>query len=180
MKNIIYIILIAFALTACNGKPANEEGRNPANAPKPATEMGRTPSTAPNPDPTNPQLFIVDGKYIVVDQEPLQFILTEGKNEPVTITWHLPKGGGYRFVKEGIRVARCEEDAKERKEQSKCSEIKNDASGDIVNCGPTADATEYQCTNLRKTIGTFKYTITVEKDGIQLRPLDPTGSNGTH
>jgi hypothetical protein len=151
MKNVLSVSLVALALTACHSMPCHDNDDHGASL-----------------DPTNPQVNIVGGKYLVVNQEPLQFP-AEKRGQEVTITWHLPQNGGYLFTENGITVVA---DSDKDKDSAK----KGDASGDIVNCRPAADRTEYKCQNTHKHVGTFKYTVTVEKNGEQLK-LDPSGDN---
>jgi len=50
-------------------------------------------------DPENPKVYVVDGKQIVVDQEPI-YITRKG----ATIVWELPKDQKLTFPSDGIVV----------------------------------------------------------------------------
>lgn len=116
------------------------------------------------PDPTKPRVSILDGQYIVVDQEPLVFT---AKQKDVRITWQLPREGGYRFPKDGITFS----DGKER------SGLLATIDKQISDCGPSENGLQFTCVNRHEKQGRYKYTIKVERDGKALEPLDPSIDN---
>jgi hypothetical protein len=58
------------------------------------------PEPAP-PNPTRPQVSVVDGRYLIVNQEPLVFTRSRGE---VEIVWQLPKDSNLRFPDNGIVI----------------------------------------------------------------------------
>jgi hypothetical protein len=118
------------------------------------------------PNPTMPKISIVDGKYLVVDQEPLVFTARQ-KEKEVRITWQLPREGGYRFPKDGITFT----DGKKR------TGLRATIDKQIGDCEQREDGLQFTCVNRHERPGTYKYTIKVEKDGKGLKPLDPLITN---
>ena len=100
-------------------------------------------------DPENPGVFVVDDKYIVVDQEPIYFPKAK-KN--VKITWQLPSDSKYRFPKDGIVI--------------------KDAGDEFPDCHPEQNGLRFACMNKHYKPGTYKYTIKVEGPST-VPPLDP-------
>ncbi len=99
-------------------------------------------------DPLNPRLFIVDGKQIVVNQEPIYFAK---KIKDVRVTWHAP-AGAYTFEKDGIVIEKAE--------------------GEFVDCRAAKDGKSFSCLNKHTKPGKYKYTVKlVGKPAIE--PLDP-------
>lgn len=133
--------LTAFSLSACQTMPPCDD-------------------SAAAPNPTKPKVSIVDGEYIVVNQEPLIF---NAKEVNVPITWELPREGGYRFPKDGITFS----DGKER------TDLPQSADGEITRCQTSENGLQFTCLNRHSKAGTYKYTINVERDGKRLKPLDP-------
>jgi hypothetical protein len=115
---------------------------------------------ARTPDPTKPKVSVVDGQYIVVDQEPLVFT---AKHRKVIITWQLPREGGYRFPKDGITFS----DGKKR------NGLLATIDKEIGECAASEDGLAFTCVNRHEKPGNHKYTIKVKKDGKELKPLDP-------
>jgi hypothetical protein len=105
-------------------------------------------------DPHNPAVTVVEGKSIVVDQEPVYFPLRAGE---VTITWYLPKDSPYSFPDDGIVVA---------------------GGGDEFKCNPEAGGKKFACKFKNSKLGRYKYTIRVIGGPEPLRPLDPFIANG--
>jgi hypothetical protein len=104
-------------------------------------------------DPHNPGVFVVDGRYIVVDQEPIYFA-REMQN--VRITWQLPADSKYRFSRDGISF--------------------KDAGDEIADCHLEQNGLRFSCLNKHSKPGKYKYTIKV--DGSPVVPaLDPTVVN---
>ena len=103
----------------------------------------------PKADPQNPLVSIVDGKQIVVNQDPLVYA-KEVQN--VRITWRLPADSKYTFPKDGIVV--------------------NEAREEIVDCRPAEDGRSFSCLNRHTRPGKYKYNIKVQ--GTPVVPvLDP-------
>ncbi len=113
-------------------------------------------SRAPKPDSQhstdsqNPAVSVVEGKHIVVHQEPLYF---DRGQKDVKVTWWLPANSRYRFPKDGI-VVRNED-------------------GEFEKCHAEENGMRFACMNLHKKPGTYKYTIRVEGSPA-VPPLDPT------
>lgn len=99
-------------------------------------------------NPENPKVYVLDGKQIVVDQEPI-YITRKG----AVIVWELPKDQKLTFPADGI-VIRAER-------------------GDFA-CRVEEGATRYACRweNAKPRVF-YKYTIKVLQDGKELPPLDP-------
>ena len=105
-------------------------------------------------NPLNTLVSIVDGKQIVVSQEPIYFA-KEMQN--VRVTWHLQPDSKYMFGKDGIVVA--------------------DAREEIVDCRPAPDGKSFSCLNRHTKPGKYKYTIRLEGTPA-IAPLDPMMENG--
>jgi len=104
-----------------------------------------------SPVPTRPQVSIVDGRHIVVNQEPIIFTKAQVN---VTIRWQLPANGEYRFPRNGI-------------------DFEKSADGEIVECQPSKDGLEFTCLNRHTRPGSYKYTVNVQRGEKRLEPLDP-------
>ena len=103
----------------------------------------------PTADPLNPVVSVVDGKQIVVNQDPLVYA-REVQN--VRISWRLPADSKYTFPKDGIVV--------------------NEAREEIVDCRPAEDGRSFSCLNRHTRPGKYKYNIKVQ--GTPVVPvLDP-------
>ncbi len=104
------------------------------------------------PNPTAPNIFIVDDKWIVVDQEPVRPPGYQ-QGDPITIYWALPDGGNYKFQQHGIEIAQHPSF-----------------------CNPVSDYV-FRCAYPRPMPGTvYKYAIRVRNDATHtnLTDLDPT------
>ncbi|MCC6193102.1 MAG: hypothetical protein IT518_01415 [Burkholderiales bacterium] len=100
-------------------------------------------------DPENPKVFVIAGKQIVVDQEPI-FVTRKG----ATIVWELPKDQKLTFPSDGIVV---------RAERNEFA------------CRVEEGATRFSCRWVdAKPHRSYKYTIKVRQDGKDLPPLDPS------
>ena len=106
------------------------------------------------PDPFNPHVSVVDGKHIVVNQEP---IIIPRNDKDKTITWSLPKDSPYSFPADGIVIAN---------------------GGDEFKCHLEADNQRFACKNKNSKPGKYKYTVKVMDGAKPLEPLDPVISNG--
>ena len=102
------------------------------------------------PDPLNPQVFVVDGRGVAVNQEPI-YIAPDRKD--VRIVWSLPVGSSYTFPADGIVVV-------EGRGEFKCSLGENKQ--------------QFACQFANTRPGKFKYNIRVLDGGKLLRPLDPS------
>lgn len=114
------------------------------------------------PIPVRPQVHVVAGNYLVVDQEPLVF---SPEKTRLRIHWQLPRDGRERFPDHGIV-------------------LEPDARDEIIDCRPSTDRLEFSCLNRHSKPGKYKYTINVEQKGelgnlerggrARLLILDPT------
>jgi len=120
------------------------------------------------PDPVRPQVFVVDGRLLVVNAEPLVFT----RRGEVTITWHLPKG--YTFdEKQGIVIeGRLVSQTKVLREGLVHQTYVLDPKQDEIKCSPGKDGSEFSCVNRNTKVGRYKYTIRVRGD-TKVEPLDP-------
>ena len=100
------------------------------------------------PDPHSPWVFVVEDKFLVVDQEP---IVVPREQRDFVITWSLPKGSGYSFAENGIRIAEA---------------------GDEFKCAPGPDRQKFICEFRNSKRGRYKYTINVSGPS-KVEALDP-------
>ncbi|MFN2646158.1 MAG: hypothetical protein ABR570_14305 [Burkholderiales bacterium] len=140
MKTIVLAIASASVLAACATRD-------------PSVPTLRT-GGAPPFQALHPNVYVVSGPYLVVDQEPIVFIRDSGAP---TIKWKL-RDPDYKL---------------ERIEFQPDSKGNNPASGCEANLN---DESESSCINNTSVVGTFKYTIRVApKTGAPaVAPLDPT------
>ena len=102
-------------------------------------------------NPENPRVYVVEGKQIVVDQEPI--FIARGRKD-VTIVWELPRDQKLAFPSDGIAIREGR---------------------DEFSCGLERDATRFACKFRNSKPGAvYKYTIKVRLDGKDLRALDPS------
>ena len=101
------------------------------------------------PDPHSPWVFVVQDRYLVVDQEP---IVVPRDQRDFVITWSLPKASPYTFSENGIRIA---------------------GAGDEFKCGLESDRQKYVCHFRNSKQGRYKYTIDVVGGPAKVEPLDP-------
>ncbi len=104
-------------------------------------------------DPLITNVTTVDGKQIVVDQEPIYF--ARGIQN-VRVTWKLPVDSKYKFPKDGVVI--------------------KDAGEEIVDCRPAQDGLSFSCLNRHTKPGKFKYTVRLEGTPA-IAPLDPVVVN---
>lgn len=104
-----------------------------------------------SPDPLHPRVFVVAGRGIAVNQEPI-YIAPEARN--VTIVWQLPAESPYTFPDDGIVI-------RDGKEEFRCGFERENRQ-------------RYACLFANSRPGRFKYTIKVLDDGRALSPLDPS------
>jgi len=100
-------------------------------------------------DALNPRLVVVDGKQIVVNQEPIFFAK---KVKDVRVTWHAPAGSAYTFGKDGVVI--------------------DNAADEFVDCRPAKDGKSFSCLNKHTKPGKYKYTVTLQGKPA-IAPLDP-------
>lgn len=106
----------------------------------------------PHVEKTNPLrtgVSVVDGKYIVVDQEPIYF--SKG-TQNVRFAWQLARDSGYTFPKDGVVI--------------------KDAGDEIVECHPEQGGLSFSCLNKHTKPGKYKYTVKLEGSPA-VAPLDP-------
>jgi hypothetical protein len=145
---VAFAALAALSLSACTPMPPCHD------------DMG-----VQAPDPMKPKISIVDGQYLVVNQEPLVFT---PRQRDVQIVWHLPAAMGYRFTEEGISFQ------DKRDEKRSRMTLNGTTDEEIVKCERREEGLTFTCLNRHTKPGTYKYTITIEsKDGRKLT-LDPT------
>lgn len=100
-------------------------------------------------NPHNPNVYVEDDKYIVVDQEPIYI----RKNDKKTIiVWQLPKGSPYSFPADGIVIAKPDGE---------------------FDCNVEADKQRFRCKFENSKDGSYKYTIRVIGGAGPIKPLDP-------
>jgi hypothetical protein len=134
-KTLLVVALSGLLLSACGSHRDHERHVN----------AGR--------DPLNTRVSILDGKQIVVDQEPIFF--AKGMKD-VRVTWHLATDSKYTFGKDGIVVAEAREE--------------------IVDCRAAQDGKSFSCLNRHTKPGKYKYTVKLE--GVPaVAPLDPVMVN---
>jgi len=101
-------------------------------------------------DPERPRVFVLDGKFIAVDQEPIYI----GRKD-ATIVWRLPTDQKLTFARDGITIS---------------GEQARDFS-----CKLGEGAKTFSCSLVYpRSNAIYKYTIKVELDGKLLKPLDPS------
>ena len=100
-------------------------------------------------NPLRTGVSVVDGKHIVVDQEPIYFS-KEKRN--VRFGWQWASDSGYTFPKDGIVI--------------------NDAGDEIIECRPAQGGLSFSCLNKHAKPGKYKYTIKLEGSPA-VPPLDP-------
>jgi hypothetical protein len=100
-------------------------------------------------DPHNPNVSVVGGKYIVVDQEP---IIISNNEKDTWITWQLPADSTYSFPDDGIVITNA---------------------GDEFKCNLEAGKKRYACKDKNSKHDKYKYTIKVMDGSKLLDPLDP-------
>ena len=104
-------------------------------------------------DPLVTNVTIVDGKQIVVDQEPIYFARDM---QNVRVTWKLPADSKYKFPKDGVVI--------------------KDAGEEITDCRPAQDGLSFSCLNRHTKPGKYKYTVRLEGSPA-IAPLDPVVVN---
>ncbi len=108
-------------------------------------------------DPLNPRVFVVAGRGIAVNQEPI-YIAPDAKN--VTIVWQLPAESRYTFPKDGI-VVREGDTVRNGKKEFDCDFEKENRQ-------------RFACVFANSKPGKFKYTINVLDGTTPLKALDPS------
>lgn len=67
---------------------------------------GFNPSVVRQPVPRLPNVFVVDNRFLVVDQEPIRISRRDvGQDGRVTISWALAAGSPHTFTDKGITLA---------------------------------------------------------------------------
>lgn len=140
---------------------------------------GFDPRAVKPPQPLYPNVFIVDRKYLVVDQEPIRLSKNEiGADGRVTVAWALPAGTPYGFVADkGIVIVPEPQSDKATSRDRPAPREGARVLGAPPKCERSAQAKVVACTFvLSPGRSVFKYTINVEnrenpREGVQ--PLDP-------
>ncbi len=104
-------------------------------------------------NPLHTGVSVVDGKRIIVDQEPIFF---SRSTQNVRFAWQLSADSRYTFPGDGVVV--------------------KDAGDEIVDCHPEQGGLRFSCLNKHAKPGKYKYTIKLE--GVPaVPPLDPIIDN---
>ena len=130
-KMILVLVATGLLVTACASHRSHVEKTNPLRT----------------------GVSVVDGKRIVVGQEPIYF--SKG-TQNVRFAWQLPPDSQYTFPRDGVVV--------------------KDAGDEIVDCHPEQNGLGFSCLNKHTKPGKYKYTIKL--DGLPaVPPLDPIIDN---
>lgn len=123
------------------------------------------------PNPVRPQVFVVDGRLIVLNAEPLVF----SRRGEVVITWHLPWGTNYTFDEKGVEINGrfVRETNVLREGLLQQTFVLDPRQDEIGNCSRSKDGLEFSCVNRNTKPGRYKYTIRVRDGTKPLDPLDP-------
>lgn len=101
-------------------------------------------------NPERPRVFVLDGKFIAVDQEPVYIT-----RKDATIVWELPADQKLTFPKDGIVIS-------------------GEQARDFT-CRPGESTRTFSCRLVfPRSNAIYKYSIKVELDGKPLKPLDPS------
>ena len=137
---------------------------------------GFDPRTVKPPQPLLPNVFVVDRRYLVVDQEPIRLNRGDiGADGRVTVAWALPAGTPYAFVGDkGIVIVPVPPgDGVISKDRA----APKAAPGAPPKCERSPQAKVVACTFvLSPGRSVFKYTINVENRENPrevVEPLDP-------
>jgi hypothetical protein len=87
-RSIIGAVAIVMTLGGCAAGRYGNEGFDPVQVRR--------------PDAHQPNIFVGNDGYLVVDQEPIRVPRSEGR---VVIVWALPYWGSYTFADDGIQLA---------------------------------------------------------------------------
>lgn len=126
-------------------------------------QEGFDPKVVRRPQPLEPNVFIVEGEYIVIDQEPIRVPRAgPGTDERrVTIAWALEAGSPYTFPGEGGVNIFAETPGKPGPQNLNCAALR-------------PQHKVFVCRYDRPPSGTrFKYSVTVMKGSTPLEKLDP-------
>lgn len=139
---------------------------------------GFDPRVVRTPNPLLPNVFVVDRKYLVVDQEPVRLNRGDiGADGRVTVAWALPAGTPYAFVADkGIVIVPVpQSDRAASKDRVTSKEGR--APGTLPKCERSPQGKVVACTFvLLPGRSVFKYTINVEnRENLRdvIEPLDP-------
>lgn len=136
---------------------------------------GFDPRAAQPPQPLLPNVFVVDRKYLVVDQEPIRLNKGDvGADGRVTVAWALPAGTPYAFVADkGIVIV----PASPGDRVTSKDRVAPKATGTPPKCERSPQGKVVACTFvLPPGRSVFKYTINVENRENPrevVEPLDP-------
>jgi hypothetical protein len=108
------------------------------------------------PDPMLPNLFVVDDRFIVIDQEPIHARVRDGK---VSIAWALPFPSDFSFPDDRAIVLFG----------SESNPLPKDLSCGIVGRA----ARVFTCTYTPSGRARWKYSVRVKKGSTELERLDP-------
>lgn len=129
--------------------------------PRPGLD-GFNPSVVRQPVPTLPNIFVVNNRFLVVDQEPIRITGRDvGPNGRVTIAWALAAGSPYTFTDKGIAWV-----SGPNRERDKPVDLKCGVQG--------AQRKVFEC-SYRPSPGrsVFKYTINAENRQNPREPVEP-------
>lgn len=118
------------------------------------------------PDPTRPQIFVADGDYLVLNQEPIVIVRKPGAE--ARITWRLGAGGPV-FEPDGIRIIG------RVKGPGQTPDRPDPSQNELFRCSGSRDnQLEYSCVIAAAVKeGQYAYAVNVNRGGKRI-VLDPT------
>ena len=139
---------------------------------------GFDPRVVRTPNPLLPNVFVVDRKYLVVDQEPIRVNKSHvDANGRVTIAWGLPAGTPYAFVRDkGIVIVPVPQGDRVSSKDRVAPKESYRAAGTPPKCERSPQGRVVACTLVVLPGSAFKYTVNVENTdprGEKIEPLDP-------
>jgi len=140
---------------------------------------GFDPRVVRTPNPLLPNVFVVDRKYLVVDQEPIRLNKSHvDANGRVTIAWALPAGTPFAFVADkGIVIVAVPQTDRATSKDRVAPKDGARTPGTPPKCERSPQGKVVACTFvLSPGRSVFKYTINVENRESPrevVEPLDP-------
>jgi hypothetical protein len=117
------------------------------------------------PDPTRPQVFVAEGDYLVLNQEPIVIVRKPG--EPAKITWRLAAGGPV-FEPDGIKIIG------RVKGPGQSPDRPDPSQNELFKCSGSENRLEFTCL-IAPTVkeGQYAYAVNANRGGKRI-VLDPT------